>query len=382
VRRRASIIAAIVAKDLRTFSRDKLWLIMAPATLAITIAMFWILPARPAETIPVGLHVRGNASAARGLAALGSTGDAAARGLRIVPFDTEEELRAAIETGATTDEGRRIMFGVALPADFISATWSGKRAKVDVYTDAAVPAEMKGALESGLREAAYALRAVATGTDPIDALPVSLPDVNGVIVGEDRTGKQISFRDRARPLMAIIVLLVEAMALAGLIAIEIQSRTVTAMLVTPAMSGDILAAKALTGTLLGASQALIFLAATKSIGANWHLLLVLVISGAVMMSAVAMVAGSAGRDFMNTILYSALLAIPLMIPAETAVVRGSTPPLIKLLPTYGLIEAMVGSVAYGRGWGELTPYVLMALAWDVVLFAIGLSILKKRVERL
>ena len=85
---------------------------------------------------------------------------------------------------------------------------------------------------------------------------------------------------------------------------------------------------------------------------------------------------------MHTIVYSALLAIPLMIPAEAAIIRGSAPVLVKLLPSYGLIQAMVGAVTYGRGWGELLPYVGMALVWDVVLFAIGLLILKRRVERL
>jgi hypothetical protein len=71
-----------------------------------------------------------------------------------------------------------------------------------------------------------------------------------------------------------------------------------------------------------------------------------------------------------------------MVPAFAALVRGSTPLLVKALPSYGLINAMVGAVGYGRGWAELAPYVGMTLAWDVALFGVGVWVLKRRVEAL
>jgi hypothetical protein len=112
------------------------------------------------------------------------------------------------------------------------------------------------------------------------------------------------------------------------------------------------------------------------------LVTVLVLLGAVMMSSVGMIAGAAGGDFMQTLFHSTILIAPLMVPAFAVIFRGSASPWVMALPSYGLIEAMVGAVGYGRGWGELAPYIGLTAAWDVALFGIGLSILKRKVERL
>lgn len=379
---RASIIRAIVLKDLREFSRDRLWVIVAPLTLAMVIVVFWALPDTVDETITVGLYPPVLAKTAALLGALGTQGATRTQGVEILAFDTEEGLRAAVSGELEDEEAEKLLIGIAFPDDFVSAVRTGKKTTVSVYVDAAVPEEMRGAVSSAIREVAYGLRALATGKNPAQALPVTIPDLRTIVLGEDRAGDQVPMREKMRPMMAIMILMIEAMALAGLVAVEIQHRTVTALLVTPARTGDVLAAKGLTGTILGVSQALIFLLATKSFGGNWLLVTVLMLLGAVMMSAVGMIAGASGGDFMSTLFSSMILIIPLMIPGFAVLFPGSASLWVKALPSYGLIEAMIGSVGYGRGWGELAPHVGMTLAWDVVLFGAALLILKRKVENL
>ena len=106
---------------------------------------------------------------------------------------------------------------------------------MQVYVEAGIPEEYKRAAKSMVREVAYHIAG--------DRLPITEPDEQTVILGQDRLGNQIPFRDKMKPMLAFFVLMFEAFALASLISSEVQAKTVTAVLVTPARIGDVLAAK-------------------------------------------------------------------------------------------------------------------------------------------
>ena len=74
-----------------------------------------------------------------------------------------------------------------------------------------------------VREIAFA----AAGSD----VPVTLPAEEVIILGEDRAGNQVSLQQNMGPLLIFFILMVETFALAGLVASEIQTRTVTAVLI-------------------------------------------------------------------------------------------------------------------------------------------------------
>ena len=75
--------------------------------------------------------------------------------------------------------------------------------------------------------------------------------------------------------------------------------------------------------------------------------------GAVMVAGLAMVAGSAGRDFMGTLFVAMALMIPLMIPAFAAIFPGTASPVVQALPSYPLVEGLVEITNYGGGWGDV-----------------------------
>ena len=91
----AGIVAAIVRKDLITFSRDRLWMVLTPLALIAFVAMFWLMPARVDETLVLGVHPPAMASALR--LAMGVAADEPA--LTLLPFETEAALAAAIAGG-------------------------------------------------------------------------------------------------------------------------------------------------------------------------------------------------------------------------------------------------------------------------------------------
>ena len=375
LKRRAAIVRAIVAKDLREFSRDRLWMVLTPIMLIFYVGIFWLLPNSVDETITVGIYGRGLDAVAE--EALQSDAVATEQALRVVPFESADALEAAVVDGTEVegDDGKNtVPVGIAFPDDLTAALAAGEPATVTIYVDAAVPAEVQTAMGAFVREATYAM----AGMD----LPVTQPQQQLVVIGEDRAGNQVSPQDRLRPLLAIMILLVESMALAGLVAVEIQSRTAQAVVVTPATTGDLLTAKGVTGTLLAFSQTVLLLLLIGAFGFEPLLLLVAVLLGAVMMAGVGMLAGSAGRDFMTTIFISVVFIVPLAVPAIAALFPGVASSWVQLLPTYGFIETIVGVTAYGWSWSDSSVYLLISAAWCVVIFAAGWFILRRRVEAL
>lgn len=383
---RLDIIRAMVGKDLREYSRDKMWMFMAPISLVLMIVIFWVLPKRVNETITVAISPPEFAQALGWMRNWSATGAAGEKvevpGLQVLAMADERELAAAVSGKRRDSDKRNVAVGISFPSNFFTSTGTEEKAVVSIYLNAAVPELFGRAAASGIRELSYALRAAAAGKNPLETFPVAIPDLRTVILGEDRAGSQIPLREKMRPLMAVMILLIEALALAGLVAVEIEHRTVTALLVTPARTRDVLAAKCCTGMVLALSQGLLFLFLTQSFRRHGLLVLVLAFLGAFMASAVGMIAGAAGRDFMGTLFVGMLLIVPLMVPAFPAIIPGIAAGWIPMLPSYGLIQAMVETIGYGEGWREAAPHIISTLAWGAVLFGAGLILLKHRVETL
>ncbi|MHC4252852.1 MAG: ABC transporter permease, partial [Planctomycetota bacterium] len=325
---------------------------------------------------------RGTADAARaaqGLARLQTEEDGLIDGLKIVPFESEGHMRSVVSREAKDEETKHVAIGIAFPDDFTQAVRTGEETKVRVYLDGTK--EMGSMVSSAVREVAYLLRAAASGKDPVREFPVSPPDLQAVTLGQDRGADRVP-GEKLRPIIAFMALIFGLLVLAGLTAREIEHRTVKALLVTPAGVGDFLTAKCLTGMVLGSGEAAIFLLATWSYGANWGLVAVLVLLGAVMTSAAGMIAGAAGKGFAMTLFYGMLLTIPLMFPVGAVLYHESASLFVRAMPSYGVLKGLLGATVYGRGWCDMAPHLVAALAWDVVLLGIGAFVLKRRVETL
>ena len=169
-------------------------------------------------------------------------------------------------------------------------------------------------MTSFVREIAYALSG--------NPLPVAEPDREVIVLGEDRVGDQVPFREKIRPLFAILALVIETFALSSLIATEIQARTVTAVLVSPTRVSDFLAAKGILGTAMAFAQAVLLLLIIGSFANQPLILLCALLLGAVLVTGFGLIAGAAGKDFIETLFYGMAFMIPLMIPAIAVLFPG------------------------------------------------------------
>jgi ABC-2 type transport system permease protein len=391
---RAAIVSAIVKKDFVEFSRDTLYLFLSILGLVFFIGFFWIAPNTVTETLTLGVHQTGMDK----LFDQYQEGADTSEGLKLVQFSSEEELRKVVsgeveyweskdgtqsylrDKDAGDDKPKdakkvSVAIGIGFPAGFLEKTAAKEKTVVTVYSDAGVPTEIQGAMKSFVREIAYSLAG--------DAVPVTEPAQENIILGTDRAGDQVSLREKMRPMLALFVLMIEVLSMASLVSTEVLTRTVTAVLVTPATAGDFLMAKTIYGTMLAMSQAMIVLIAIGAFTAsNWWLLLLTMLVGSVMFTGVAMIVGAAGKDFLGTLFYSMLFLLPLMIPAFSILLPGTASAWIRFLPTYGMTQVLAGVTAYGLGWADVWQNLAAASAWVVVIYLAGLFTLKRKVESL
>lgn len=355
---RSRIIAAIVAKDLRELSRDRFYMIISVLGIVFYVAIFWVLPNSVDETISLGVHSPDGAL------------QGFAQGFEFESFPSAADLEAAVAgEGDVT-----VAAGISFPAGFAGAVAAGEQATVTVYVPGDLPDEIRTAVSAFVKEIAYGI----AGDPP----PVAVLDPTEIVLGVDRSGDQVTLQERFRPLFVFFILLVEILALGSLVAAEIQQRTVTAVLATPARVSDFLAAKGIFGTMLAFGQALVLLALLGSLGTSPDLLVVILLLGAILATGVGLIAGSLGKDFISIAFIGVAFMIPLMVPAIAALFPGSASTWVTLLPTYGLVQALVGVTSYGDRWAETMPDLVALASWCVVLFTAGWLIVRRRVATL
>lgn len=409
---RPAIIRALLKKELMAYSRDKVYLFLTLLVLIAIPIAYTFLPSTVNETITLAVSPSISSmveDAKDSLKAMGATDAQLAElddadlsqeqeGLLLVEFDSEEDLQKVVEgtlEAWRADDGTLILhdpegeqdkpenaeklgldIGIAFPKEFIADVAAGTRGvTVTVYSDANVPEEIQGAMTSFVREAAYQLAG--------KQLPVTMTDEQGIILGTDRAGDQVSLKDKLRPMLIFMVLLMETFSMASLVSTEVLQRTVTAVLVTPAKTSDFLIAKTIFGTLMSLGQGLLVLLLVGGLTAeNWSLVLAVLLMGSMMFTGVALFVGSSGKDFMGQLFYSMLFMIPLLIPSFSVMFPGTAATWVKILPTYPIINTLVGAFNYGMTWSDAAGSLAYAAVWLVVLFAAGLFALKRKVESL
>jgi len=357
-----SRIGTIMRKDVSEFARNPFFVFITLMVLVAWVAVFWFLPTSVDETIRVGVSQTD-------LGALLPVGDQTeVAGFALVSFPDEDELRNAVEQG---EDG--IVAGIDFPPEFVASAAGGGNPRVVLYVPAGIPAEQQTMVEGVIGEAAYALAGIPPPVNPI---------TEAVVLGTDRVGDQVSLQAQMRPLLLIMVLMVETFALSSLIAVEIQQRTVVAVLATPVRVVDFLAAKGIFGIGLAFSEVALLGLLIGAFAVNAPAIVVILLLGSVLVTGFGMIAGSYGRDFMGTLMVAMLFMIPLMIPAFGALFPGSAPTWIQLLPTYGLVEAVVRVSVDGDSWRQIAPALLMLAGWGLAAFATGAFILRRRVAML
>lgn len=405
------ILGAIFKKDLLIYGRNKLYLFLTVFGLVMFVALFYVVPDTVEEHITLAIAPPIDELFAEGKEALRAIGfpeeliaqfeqidfSEEEEGIKLIQLTDETQLRSVVKGSLEIYEmadGRLSIYdpdsdqkkptgvskvnvttGIYFPPSFIADMVTGQKTTVTIFSDAAVPEEIRNAMQSFVREIAYQI----SGYE----LPVELPDEETVILGKDRLGEQVSLRVKMRPMLAFFMLMMETFAMASLISIEVLQRTVTALMVTPMRIWHFLTAKTVIGTLMAFSQVVIILVLVGAFtAANWSLLLVTALIGSILFTAIAMFVGAAGKDFIGQLMYAMILLVPLMIPSFAVLFPGTVASWVQVIPSYPIVELLVNITIYEAGWADSYRSLLFALLWVAILYSISLVVLKRKVESL
>jgi ABC-2 type transport system permease protein len=369
----ASIVGTIMAKDAVAFSRNRFIMFITVLVLVVWSIIYQFLPTTVDETFSIGVVVE-EGSLDPGLLAdleLDALGEpqqdeGETTGVAVSVYPTRTDLEQAV------DAGDAVAAGLIIPSGFAEDLQFGA-AEVILVVPAGLPPQYTALLESAAQEIGYAL----TGQLP----PVNLA-TQTQIVGVDRVGDQISLAEQMRPLLLVVVLLMEVFALSTLVAGEIQERTATALLATPANAGHLITAKGLFGTLLAFSEVVVLGLLIGAFSTSAPLVLTALLLGAFLVTGLGLLAGAFGRDFMDTLIIGMLIMIPLIVPAMAALFPGEPALWVKVLPTYGLVQTVIDASTGGLTWADAAGALAAMAAWGVGLLILGAWTLNRRVARL
>lgn len=345
-------IPPLIKKDLTIFFRNRFYALMTIIALVAYVGVYYLMPAEVDEIIEVGLYAP-------------STSAEAARileedGISFQLFESEGALKQAILD-------KEIISGIAFPENLLQDVLAGAKPTVDIY----VPSDIDQDTRDAMQVIVEAMSLMLTGRS------LNL-EANEVVLGRDMAGEQILPRDRMLPLFAIVVLMFETMGLSSLLAEEIQSGTIRALLVSPMSTRELFAAKGIISVSMVLFQSALLMTA---VGAMKHEPLIILVSlalGALLVTGVGFLMGAAGKDMLSVMSWGILAMILLGIPSFGVLFPGTMTRWAKLIPSYYLADTVHQVINFGAGWSQVSTNLLLLLVWDIALLSIGAAVLKRK----
>lgn len=345
-------IPPLIRKDLTIFFRNRFYSFITIVALVAYIGVYYVMPDKVDEIIEVGLYAP-------------STSAEVAKmldddGISFQLFESVDALEQAI----LADE---IGSGIAFPENLIEDVTAGAKPTVGIY----VPSDVDQDTRDAMMVIVEAMSLTLTGR----SLNV---EANEVILGPDMAGEQILPRDRMLPLFAIVVLMFETLGLASLLAEEIQSGTIRALLVSPMGTRELFVAKGIVSVSMVLFQVVVLMTATGAMRYEPLIILTTLFLGALLVTGIGFLLGAAGKDMLSVMAWGVLAMILLGIPAFGVIFPGTMTGWAKLIPSYYLADTLHQVINFGAGWSQVSSNLLLLLAWDVALLFVGATVLKRK----
>lgn len=344
----------LVRKDLTLFFRNSFFVLITALVVIAYGVIYYVLPRQVDEIVEIGMVIPQQFAAI--VQGLGE------EGLDLVLFEGEADLRQAVLEGD-------LNAGIVLPEELAAQLQAGKKGQVRLLLSVEFPQELKDAYVALVEELGYYL--VGQADFAIE--------FNEEIIGEDRSGEQIPLRDRMLPLFAIMVLIMETMGTSTLLVEEIEGRTLPALLAAPLGLGELFTSKGLIGFMMAFGQGLLLMGITGGLRHQALLVIVILALGALLVTGIGFFLASLGRDMLSVIGWGVLAILILSIPAVGVIIPGTLTQWARLIPSYYLVDAANQVINYGAGWAQSWGNLLILLAFDALVFLLGIAALRRKI---
>lgn len=347
-------IPPLVAKDLKLYFRNRFYAFMTVISLFGFVGIYLLMPRTVDEVLRLGLFAPTTAKAVQQLTS--------EEGVDWLEVDSDNALREAVLKGDVTA-------GIALPAGLLEAVGRGERPAVHIYLPSDALPETREMMIVIVESLALSLSG-----SPLDI------DVHEETLGPDLGGAQVPPRDRMLPLVTVAVLMVETLGLASLIAEEIQTGTLRALLVTPMGVPELFVGKGLTSVGMTFIQAALLMLLVGGLARRPLLILTALLLGSLLVSAIGFLLASAGRDMLSVMGWGVLAMLVLAVPTFGVAFPGTVTRWARAIPSYYLAEVVHRVANLGAGWDQVWPSLSILLGVDVLLFVLGAVALQRRFQ--
>ncbi len=318
-------VAVLLGKDFKYGSKGFVFIMAIVAPILISLVLNLVFGTFFSQTAKLGLTDAGDSR----LVDLVSASDS----VQTCTYASTDALMRAVETGA-------VDMGISLPENFDEDALGGSSTVLTAYVWGESLAKNRGILLASINSA---VRQLAGQEAPVHIETTTLGDAQSV-----------PWSDRLLPLVLLYAVTIGGiMVPASLMVDEKQKRTLTALAITPATLGDILAAKGLMGVIMALVMSIVILLINQAFGAQPGLLMIVLGLGAVLAALFGLVLGVLIKDI--TTLFATIKGIGILLYAPVLVYMFPQIPqwIGKIFPTYYIVQPVVEISQRGGGWSEI-----------------------------
>jgi len=345
------IVRALIIKDFTLFFRNRFFAFISVLGLVMYIIIYFVMPDTMDETLVLAVYAPVPPPILE---------QVEGQGLELKYMETEEQLKEVVAGG-------EYAAGVVVPPDIMDKLMSGEKARLDVYFGTDTPEEVQDAIVVILEELAY----LQTG----QMLTVQ---ISPEVLGRDMVGAQIPLRDRLLPMLAVIILMMEMLAVASLISTEVAGGTIQALLVTPMSVRGLFAAKLTMGVSLAFGQVLLFMAATGGLNQQPLVIILALLLGALLSTGVGFLVATGSKEMTTVMAWGFPALMVLSVPAFGVLVPGTVTDWVRVVPSYYLVDVVHQAVNFNAGWSSAWDNLLILLGFDILLVWLGITVLRRK----
>lgn len=346
-----SCIKAIARKDAVQAMRNRL-VLLALLSGVLFSAVYYILPSTVEETFSLAIY--GDSQL------FGDISDLEEEGMEVGFFASEEEVKKAVGDGD-------YIVGIVYPEDVISQLMSGQKPHITLYFKSDQPEGVRTAIEYLMQ---LAIEYAVSGEEPLI--------IKEEMLGEDLAGRHIPLSEQSIPMYVLMALIMEMWTISTLIVEESAAGTLKAVLVTPASPSDVIMAKGLVGISYSLSVAFAILILTWSIRGNLLVLFLGILLGGIMAVSLGLFLGSLTENVVGSYVYAGLPMLILLIPPLLIFLPDVSLSVVKVIPTYYMVNAFDQILNHGAGLAEVWKDFLVIAVCDVIFFMLGIYALRRR----
>ncbi|MBN1889600.1 MAG: ABC transporter permease [Thermoflexales bacterium] len=350
------IIWAITAKDIVDAIKNKTTLV-AMLSVLFMIVFYRLLPILTSSEVPALLVYDAGDST---LVAALENSDA----VDVYTYPSQEKMQDYLANGEVPE------LGLVIPANFDQVIAAGSIPELQGY----VLHWVSKADAAELQDYVEALIAELTGSSVqihLDGNIVYPPPDGGSGV---MTGMGIVFA----------VIMVGISMIPNLMLEEKQTRTIDALLVSPAGPVHVTVAKALTGLFYGLSSAAVALALNSVLIIHWLLVILTAILGTLLAVALGLVLGTLIETRQQLMLYAWILIAPLMLPPFLSLMEDLLPAwliaVFHWIPSVAMFRLLLVSFSNQAEFGLYGSRLALLLASAVLVLAV-VAWLVRRMDR-